>query len=139
MRFSINFVRKYPLSLLLTVAIWVLCLIPVPETPLSDVTMIDKWTHIAFYLVLSLTIGVEDWRARRVGRLVRLSPQAGVWHHRLLIIFILPACMGGLIELVQAYCTNGMRSGEWMDFLADAIGSALGFICILLAACHAKG
>jgi hypothetical protein len=32
--------------------------------------------------------------------------------------------MGGVIELVQAYCTTN-RSGEWLDLAADAIGCTL--------------
>jgi VanZ family protein len=33
--------------------------------------------------------------------------------------------LGGLIELLQAYCTT-TRSGEWLDFFADSIGVLLG-------------
>jgi hypothetical protein len=33
--------------------------------------------------------------------------------------------LGGLIELLQAYCTT-TRSGEWFDFWADSIGVLLG-------------
>ena len=48
---------------------------------------------------------------------------------------MVPALMGGLIELVQAYCTGGRRSGEWMDWAADSIGVAIGAVIgILLAA-----
>jgi hypothetical protein len=36
--------------------------------------------------------------------------------------------MGGLVEIVQATCTNGVRSGEWLDFFADAIGSTLALV-----------
>ena len=34
--------------------------------------------------------------------------------------------MGGLIEIVQATCTGGNRSGDVTDWLADAVGVALG-------------
>ena len=43
----LKFIGDYPLSLLLTVIIWVLCFINVPETPLENITLMDKWTHIA--------------------------------------------------------------------------------------------
>jgi type III secretory pathway component EscS len=51
--------------------------------------------------------------------------------------------MGGMIELVQAYCTGGRRSGEWLDLIADIIGVAVAavvgsIICILRARCRAK-
>ncbi len=48
--------------------------------------------------------------------------------------FILPLLMGGLIEILQANCTGGRRSGDWIDFLADSIGVILAqVICIPLA------
>ena len=36
--------------------------------------------------------------------------------------------MGGLLELLQSYCTT-TRNGDWLDFLADGIG-AIG-ICLV--------
>ena len=38
--------------------------------------------------------------------------------------WLAPVLMGGIIELVQAYCTTN-RSGEWLDFAADAVGCTL--------------
>lgn len=58
-----KFILTYPFSLLFAVFIWVICLIPIPETPLSDVRMIDKWTHIALYFIFSSVIGHEYFRA----------------------------------------------------------------------------
>ena len=118
-------IRRYPLSTLLVIAIWVLCLIPVPETPLSDINMIDKWTHFVMYGALCSVI----WMERGTHRL---------WHG-VLLITLGTWLMGGLIELAQAYLTNGTRSGEWFDFVADGIGSLLGQpIGILLAKSLAK-
>ena len=54
--------------------------------------------------------------------------------------FVLPALMGGLIEILQANCTGGRRSGDWLDFAADSIGAALALaICMLPAKCRARG
>lgn len=36
--------------------------------------------------------------------------------------------MGGSIEIVQATCTYGLRSGEWLDFAADAVGCMAGWL-----------
>lgn len=45
-----------------------------------------------------------------------------------------PIIMGGLVELAQAYLTNGVRSGDWLDFVANSTGALLGaFIGIPLA------
>ena len=54
-----HFIRKYPLSLLICVAIWILCFIDIPETPLDNVSLIDKWTHIVMYLGLCLVLWWE--------------------------------------------------------------------------------
>ncbi len=121
--------RKYPFSTLCITAIWILCLMPIPETPLSQVKLIDKWTHLIMYGGLCLTI----WTDR--ARLGIASNRRGTTIYAV----ALPIVMGGLIELVQAYCTAGMRSGEWLDWAADTLGVALGQpIGILVAVCLAK-
>ena len=89
-----NFIRNYPLSLLFTVFIWVICLIPIPETPLDNVHLIDKWTHIALYFLLSSIIGHEFFMAqKRVGK-KPLPRQLLLWE------WLLPVVMGGLVEIV---------------------------------------
>ena len=50
----------------------------------------------------------------------------------MLLAFLAPLLMGGLIELAQAYCTGGRRSGEWLDFLANSLGVVLGTLVGLL-------
>lgn len=48
-------------------------------------------------------------------------------HQALAIIgVLLPIIMGGLIELAQAYCTGGNRSGDWIDWIANSIGVMIG-------------
>lgn len=111
-----NILKSYPLSVLSVVVIWVLCLIPIPETPLSDIRMIDKWTHFVLYGGLCVVVWAEYGRqhARPLNR--------RAWIYTLL----LPVIMGGLIEIVQATCTGGNRSGDIMDWVADNIGVVLG-------------
>ena len=109
-------IRKYPVSLFLIAAIWTVCLIPIPETPLNDVPMMDKWTHFVMYGVLSLCIISEYVYRHR-------KPKG--WDVAL-VGMLLPFAMGGMIELAQAYCTGGNRSGDVMDWLADGIGVLIG-------------
>ena len=109
-------IRKYPVSLFLIAAIWTVCLIPIPETPLNDVPMMDKWTHFVMFGVLSLCIISEYVYRHR-------KPKG--WDVALVGI-LLPFAMGGMIELAQAYCTGGNRSGDVMDWLADGIGVLIG-------------
>lgn len=112
-------VRRYPFSTAVIVVVWVLSLMPVPETPLSDIQFIDKWTHIVMYGGVSLVVWVEWlWRHSKP----RLS--------RLVIVgWLMPVMMGGLLELIQAYCTGGRRNGDWMDFAANTVGATL-VLCV---------
>lgn len=121
--------RDYPFSTLCIIVIWILCIIPIPETPLSEVSMIDKWTHLVMYGGLCAMIWTDRARLRLT------SDRRGMVVYALL----LPIVMGGVIELVQAYCTGGTRSGEWLDWAADSLGVLIGQpIGMLLAAYHAR-
>ena len=111
-----HIIRKYRVSLFLIAAILTVCIIPLPETPVDDVPMMDKWTHFVMFGVLSLCIIAEYvyWHRKPKARDVALGGM------------LLPFALGGLIELVQAYCTGGNRSGDVMDWLADGIGVLIG-------------
>ena len=98
--------KKYPLSFVLIIVIWVVCLIPIPDTPLSDFDLADKWTHFVMYGVFSFVVCYEHKRIS--------------WH-----TIVLPILMGGMIELAQVYLTT-CRSGEWLDLLANSIGVIIG-------------
>jgi VanZ family protein len=128
MKLLIKTVKNFPLSSLLIVAIWTICIIPIPETPLSHVSMADKWTHMVMYFVLTMCVGFEMVRNKQTST-----------KQLLLYAWLMPIIMGGLIELVQANCTGGRRSGEWLDFYADAFGSTIAFLIgILLVRCRAR-
>ena len=114
-------IRKYPFTLVLVAVIWVLCLMPIPENPLSHVSMIDKWTHLVMY---GGTSAVLWWEY------VRHHERLCAWKLWLFAVVGM-IMMGGVIELVQAYCTTN-RSGEWLDFLADSLGVGLGALIGLL-------
>ena len=124
-----HILTKYPFSCIIVIGTWILCFITIPETPLSSVRFIDKWTHSLIYLVLGLSISLEYLRNTK-----QPSPKfIIVW------VWLMPIIMGGLIEVLQSYCTNGNRSGEWLDFFADAIGSTIAvLIGILLVRYRAK-
>jgi VanZ family protein len=126
MRFLIQIVRKYPFSLFCILLIWVLSLAPYfPETPLDDVVFIDKWTHLVMY---GGTCTVIWWEYLRHHDILNRS--------KLLLTLVGMILLGGVMELLQAYCTT-TRSGEWLDFLADSIGVLLGYIVgLLMNACY---
>ena len=113
---AFHFIRKYPLSILCILAVWYGCFFfQAPETPLDDVRLIDKWTHLVMYLVTCGAIWWEYLRSHKTVCPIRLT----LW------AVIAPVCMGGLIEILQAYCTGGRRSGEWLDLAADTLGVIL--------------
>lgn len=126
MCFFIQIVRKYPLSLLCILLIGVLSLAPYfPETPLDNVAFIDKWTHLVMY---GGTCTVIWWEY--------LRSHSALNSRKLLITLAGMILLGGLMELLQAYCTT-TRSGEWLDFWADSIGVLLGYaIGLLMTVCH---
>ena len=107
--------RHYPLSLLCLALVWYLSLVlDVPENPLSNVAFIDKWTHLVMYGGTCSVIWFEY---------LRCHEQLNGWK-LFLLAWLGPVLMGGLLELLQAYCTTN-RSGEWLDFWADALGVTL--------------
>ncbi len=113
------YLRRQPLTVLLAIAIWIVCLIPVPEVPqLQNINMFDKWTHFVMYGVLVLVCLVEYGRRRDTVE----------WGRLLLMGVGVPVVMSGAIELCQAYLTNGVRSGDWIDFFANCIGAVLGAV-----------
>lgn len=125
-----HIIMAYPFATCLILVIWVVCLMPVPETPLNNLTLFDKWMHISMYAVLCLVMWAEYLRRHQKLNKTRLFIGA----------FLAPLLMGGLIELAQANCTGGNRSGDWLDFVANSIGVVMGnLIGMLLARCFAKG
>ena len=125
-----HIIMAYPFATCLILVIWVVCLMPVPETPLNNLTLLDKWVHISMYAVLCLVMWAEYLRHHEKLNKTRLF----------IGVFLAPLLMGGLIELAQANCTGGNRSGDWLDFAANSIGVVMGnLIGMLLARCFAKG
>ena len=120
--FLLKKIRNYPLSSLLIVVIWVVCLIPIPETPLSDVNLIDKWTHFVMYGGTCSVIWWEYWRKHQRPDYGKL----GLW------AWLMPIAMSGVLELLQEYCTFGHRNGDWLDFAANATGVTVAALIGLL-------
>ncbi len=119
-------VRNYPFSCLVSTIIWIVCMIPIPETPLDDVRFIDKWTHFAMYGVLTMTIwGEYVWRHKK--------SRSFQWKNLLLGGVVCPVIMGGMVELAQAYLTT-CRNGDWLDALCNALGVVIGAVICTLPA-----
>ena len=118
MNFVKHFIVKCPLSCLCVAAIWVLCFCPPPHTPLDQVAFMDKWTHLVMYGGTCSVMWIEYLRCHRRPSLKRLF----------VFSWLAPVLMSGVIELLQAYCTGGRRSGDWYDFAANTTGAVIGAI-----------
>ena len=125
-----NCMKRYPLSLLafLVVVVLSVCPIGAPEFT-RHVPLVDKWTHMVMYGFLAATFCFEYVRVHRPSVILLRLLSWGV---------VLPALIGGALELIQNYCTT-YRSGEWLDFVADSIGAAIvGAIVVIYVVCKRK-
>ena len=128
MRNIIQIVRKYPFSILCILTIWYLSFFNPPETELEEVPFIDKWVHIIMYGGTCTILWIEYLRSHTTlnkGKLFRWA-------------WLAPIVMSGIIELLQEYCTNHQRSGDWLDFAANSIGVTLAVVLGLLFRCIKK-
>lgn len=124
MKFALHFIKKYLFSLLCIALVWYLSIwFVLPEqVELPSINFLDKWTHFVMYGGTCSVIWIEYLRHHR-----QLD-----WENIFFWAWLMPVLMGGLIELVQAYCTTN-RSGEWLDWLADGVGVTLAIGVGLLA------
>ena len=111
--------KQYLFTIIVTFVIVVLSTIPIPEeAPLHDVPLIDKWVHMVMYGGLVFVMWIDHVvRAKRTFS----------WVVRVLML-LYSVALGGAMELVQEHLTT-YRSGDLIDFEADAIGAVLG--CLL--------
>lgn len=106
--------KKYPLTWLCIVTIWVLCLLKPPSNMPNLGMGADKWAHFLMYLGTCSVMWIEYFRIHLRSQRLRVFVFA----------IALPIAMSGMIELAQAYLTEN-RSGDWYDFAANTIGVLL--------------
>lgn len=123
MRHIYQLIRRYPLTTVCIAIIWFLSFFTPPHTPLDDVKFIDKWVHTAMYGGTCLVMWAE-YTLRNKHKTINARPAAIGW--------LLPVAMSGAIELLQAYCTGGRRSGDWLDLAANATGVTIALGLALL-------
>ena len=107
----LRYLKKYPLSLLITAVILYLSFFTPPKTDMEEIPYIDKLVHICMYGGLCLFIWIEYLRSHQT-----TSP------HRIIIGgIILPILFSGIIECIQGLYTEN-RSGDWGDLTANMAG-----------------
>ena len=124
MKYLLHIITHYPLSCIAIAVIWYLCLFLDVHVHVGHVKAIDKWTHTTMYLGTGLVIWLEYLRQHKETN----------WRRVTWLIWLAPIAMGGLLEILQANCTGGRRSGEWLDFAANSVGSTLAFVIGILVA-----
>ena len=117
-----NPVFLFPFASLCVILIFILSFFTPPHTALDNVAYIDKWTHLAMYGGTTAVFWLEYWHAY-----IKRSFQLGK-ATLIVLTFVMPTLLGGLIELLQAYCTGGQRSGELLDWVADTLGVVVAYL-----------
>ncbi len=111
--------KRFVFSAVTALAIIVASLIPVPEIPQTDIPFADKWAHWVMYGTLTLVVSYDLMRSKLFS-IRNIFIGAG-----------LAVALGGLMELMQAYCTT-TRSGDWLDFYANTFGVFCAVVIVLI-------
>ena len=110
------YLKKYPVSLVVILAVIYLSFFKPPTTDLGTIPNLDKVVHICMYFGMSGMLWLEFLRAHRRDR----TP---MWHASV-GAFVCPVLFSGAVELLQAFCTT-YRGGDWLDFAANTTGAVL--------------
>lgn len=96
------------------------------QVSLPPIEGIDKWAHGLMYMVLAVVL---LWNSQKAGVV-----QAAKW----VLALAFPIIYGGLIEILQEQYFFP-RTGDWMDWIADCIGTGMGvLIWIIGEKLHAR-
>ena len=106
-----NYLKKYPLSILIIGIILFLSFFNPPETPLNKVTNIDKVLHFTMYFGFCVVLWFEYFKSHKHTNAKRLIPWA----------IVAPILFSGLIEIGQQTLTP-TRAADWWDFLFNSLG-----------------
>ena len=110
------YIKKYPVSLVIILAVIYLSFFKPPPTDLGTIPNRDKVVHICMYFGMSGMLWLEFLRAHRRDR----TPMWHAW----VGAFVCPVLFSGAVELLQAFCTT-YRGGVWLDFAANTTGAVL--------------
>ena len=110
------FILRYPFSIAIILLVTFLSFFKPPKTDVDDVPGIDKLVHTAMYFLMAGWLWLEFYKGQK-------KTKAPIWH-AWIGAFLCPLVYGGVVELLQEYCTEH-RGGEWLDFAANSLGVIL--------------
>ena len=110
------YIKKYPVSLVIILAVIYLSFFKPPTTDLGTIPNLDKVVHICMYFGMSGMLWLEFLMSHRRDR----TPMWHAW----VGAFVCPVLFSGAVELLQAFCTT-YRGGDWLDFAANTTGAVL--------------
>ena len=121
---------RYPLTALAVVVIWTLCLIPIPETPLNQISLIDKWTHLVLFGGLTVIIWAEMLRDDKAYLTIKSrSVDGGLSRYEFEkeitldeASHLLKLCRGGVIDKRRWLVKSGKHTFEVDEFFGDNAG-----------------
>ena len=117
----IKFLKKYFLSIFVILIIFILCFMDTTPLPAPAISNFDKYVHVIMFLILSGVVFFDNTYYLRFP----ISKMQIFWS-----IFLFPAILAGLIEIMQEYLTT-TRFGDWLDFLFGVIGTFFGLMIAL--------
>ena len=106
-------------AVLVAVGIAIVSLIEKEHIP-TGISLSDEAMHGMAYALLAVCLAAALFHNGRT------AWQTALWSVPAVTLY------GGLLELLQAYCTL-TRSGDWVDLAADLIGAVAGFVCVWIA------
>ena len=111
----LRYIKKYPLSLTIVLAVVYLSFFKPPSTDELDLMWfphMDKVVHLCMYFGLSGMLWWEFLRAHR-------KDAAPLWH-AWVGACLCPILFSGAVEILQSLCTD-YRGGDWMDLAANTL------------------
>ncbi len=111
--------RARTLTIVWTLLIFLLCLIPGNEFPGVKIPMADKWVHFILFGIFSFL-----W----------MCANPGIKFTKLFIAFAAGCLLGWMVEELQGLLVSLGRSKSIEDIYADAIGSFIGVISFRIGA-----
>ena len=108
---SIKILQKYPLSLVVVVAITYLSFFKPPTFSFNSIKHLDKIIHLVMYGGFCSVLWFEYFLTHAESNIKKV----------ILWIVVAPLVFSAVVEFAQSYFTN-YRGGEFADFIFNSIG-----------------